>query len=126
MDTRFTDEQLALRDRIAKFAQEVLAPEAERIDREGFDMDHYRKVMDAGLVAVPLPKEVGGEGMGTVGRCILLEEVSKVCPSTALSYLVGGMSLYYPGASQELIDKYAGICCSQSATWELIRLAMEA
>ena len=78
MDTRFTDEQLALRDRIAKFAQEVLAPEAERIDREGFDMDHYRKVMDAGLVAVPLPKEVGGEGMGTVGRCILLEEVSKV------------------------------------------------
>ncbi len=106
MDTRFTDEQLALRDRIAKFAQEVLAPEAERIDREGFDMDHYRKVMDAGLVAVPLPKEVGGEGMGTVGRCILLEEVSKVCPSTALSYLVGGMSLYYPGASQELIDKY--------------------
>ena len=106
MDTRFTEEQLALRERIAKFAQEVLAPEAERIDREGFDMDHYRKVMDAGLVAVPLPKEVGGEGMGTVGRCILLEEVSKVCPSTALSYLVGGMSLYYPGANQDLIDKY--------------------
>ncbi len=26
---------------------------------------------------------------------------------------------------QELIDKYAGICCSQSATWELIRLAMQ-
>ena len=77
MDTRFTEEQMALRERIARFAQEVLAPEAERIDREGFDMDHYRKVMDAGLVAVPLPKEVGGEGMGTVGRCILLEEVSK-------------------------------------------------
>ena len=26
---------------------------------------------------------------------------------------------------QELIDKYVGICCSQSATWELIRLAMQ-
>ncbi|MBQ1408027.1 MAG: acyl-CoA dehydrogenase family protein [Eubacterium sp.] len=106
MNTYFSEEQLALKERVAKFAAEVLAPEVGRIDKEGFDMEHYRKVMASGLVAVAVPKADGGEGMGTVGRCIVLEEMSKVDPSTALSFLVGGMGMYATSASDELKEKY--------------------
>ncbi|MBQ8934408.1 MAG: acyl-CoA dehydrogenase family protein [Lachnospiraceae bacterium] len=106
MDSYFSQEQNALRERVAKFAKEVLEPKAAEIDENGFDIDHYRKVMEAGFVGVPVSKADGGEGMGTVGRCILLEEISRVCPSTALTYLVGGMALYGSLANDELKEKY--------------------
>lgn len=102
----FNDEQKKLKTRARKFAEEVLAPKAEEIDRNGFDRAHYQRVMDSGLIAVPQPKADGGEGAGAVGRCIILEEMSRVCPSTALSYLVGGMGLYSSVATDEQKQKY--------------------
>lgn len=106
MNSYFTDEQNALKERVAKFAKEVLEPKAAEIDKNGFDINHYRKVQEAGFVGVPISKADGGEGLGTVGRCILLEEISRVCPSTALTYLVGGMALYGSLANDELKEKY--------------------
>lgn len=102
----FTEEQEALRARVEKFAKEVLEPKAKELDKTGFDMEHYRKVMASGLVGAPAGKAYGGEGVGTVGRCIILEEISKACPSTALTYLVGGMGLYPTDGTQEQIEKY--------------------
>lgn len=106
MGILFTDEQEQLRVRVEKFAKEVLEPKAREIDKTGFDMEHYRKVMESGLVGAPAPKVYGGEGVGTVGRVIILEEISKVCPSTGLSYLVGGMGLYPTDGTEEQIEKY--------------------
>lgn len=106
MNPFFTKEQEALRDRVAAFAKEVLEPKAREIDEKGFDLEHYRKVMASGLVGAPAAKADGGEGVGTVGRCIILEEISKVCPSTALTYLVGGMGLYPTDGTEEQKEKY--------------------
>jgi alkylation response protein AidB-like acyl-CoA dehydrogenase len=101
-----TEEQAALRLRVRKFAEEVLASKAREIDEKGFDRAHYQKIMDSGLVGAPQSKADGGEGVGTVGRCIILEEISRVCPSTALSYLVGGMGLYASLGTDEQKQRY--------------------
>ncbi|SFQ17187.1 hypothetical protein SAMN05216343_12819 [Oscillibacter sp. PC13] len=106
MNPFFTEEQENLKARARKFAEEVLAPKARELDENGFDRAHYQKVMDSGLVGAPQSKADGGEGVATVGRCIILEEISRVCPSTALSYLVGGMGLYPAYATEEQKQKY--------------------
>ena len=94
------------RERVRNFAEEVLKPKAREIDKNGFDREHYQKVLDSGLLGAPQPVKDGGEGVGTSGRCIILEEISRVCPSTALTYLVGGMGLYPSMATAEQIEKY--------------------
>lgn len=101
-----TEELAELRLRIRKFAEDVLAPKAREIDEHGFDREHYQKVMDAKLAAIAVSKADGGEGAGTVGRCVVLEEMSRVCPSTALTFLVGGMGMYSSIATEEQKRKY--------------------
>ena len=45
MNSYFTDEQNALKERVAKFAKEVLEPKAAEIDKNGFDInqDVYKR-----------------------------------------------------------------------------------
>lgn len=106
MNPFFTKEQEELKERARRFAEEVLAPKAREIDERGFDRAHYQKVMDSGLVGAPADRDYGGEGAGTVGRCIILEELSRVCPATGLSYLVGGMGLYASVGTAEQKERY--------------------
>ena len=83
----FTDEQKMLRETIRSFAEREVAPLAYEIDkRERFPEESFRKLAAMGLAGLTAPVEYGGAGAGYTELCIITEELSAVCLSTAASW----------------------------------------
>lgn len=85
MEFRLTDDQQMLRDSIRDFAQNELAPVAEKMDRAGELFDSVRQqVAELGLFGICIPEALGGAGMSTVASCISVVELSRACASTGI------------------------------------------
>ena len=79
----------ALRAQIRSIAEEIIRPNADRIDAEGtFPRDNLSALGRAGWNGVLLPKELGGLGLDHVAFAIAAEEIGRVCASTALVYVM--------------------------------------
>ena len=77
----------ALRDAVARFAQQEIAPRAAEIDRSNeFPMDLWESMGDLGLHGITVPEEEGGLGMGYLAHCVAIEEISRASASVGLSY----------------------------------------
>lgn len=76
-----------LRDTVASFAQEELAPRAAEIDATNqFPMDMWKKMGDLGLLGITVEEEYGGSALGYLEHCIAVEEISRASASVGLSY----------------------------------------
>ncbi len=83
----FTDEQKMLRETMRNFAEKEVAPLAYEIDRdERFPTESFAKLRDMGLLGITAPAEYGGAGAGYTEMCIVTEELSVACLSTAASW----------------------------------------
>jgi len=77
----------ALRDSVARFASEQIAPRAEEIDKSNnFPMDLWQSMGELGLHGITVPEDEGGLGMGYLAHCVAMEEVSRASASVGLSY----------------------------------------
>jgi alkylation response protein AidB-like acyl-CoA dehydrogenase len=93
LDTRLTDEQVALRRTIEQFAREVVAPVSYHHDRtRTFPYDVVRQMGEMGLFGLPFPEELGGMGGDCFTLCLALEELGRVDQSVAIT-LEAGVSL---------------------------------
>jgi alkylation response protein AidB-like acyl-CoA dehydrogenase len=106
MDFSLSPEHRALRRLIRDFAQNEVEPLAAEIDREGrVPFETLRKLGQIGLLGVCFPQEYGGMGAGEIGYCILMEELGRVCTSTATSVGahigIGAMSIYLDGTEEQ-------------------------
>ena len=94
MNFELNEQQLAIQETARKFAQEELLPGViERDEASEFPVDLYHKAGELGLIGLPYPKEVGGQGLGYMEYALAVEEVSKVDASFGISYSVS-TSLY--------------------------------
>jgi len=85
MQIELTDEQQLLRENVRRFAEEVVAPEAKRIDASGeFPIEFFHRAGELGLAGVAVPEEYGGAGMDAAAYCITIEEISRVCASSGV------------------------------------------
>ncbi len=76
-----------LRDSVARFAGEEIAPRAAAIDRENdFPPDLWRKMGALGVLGVTVAEEYGGAGLGYLAHCVAMEEISRASGSVGLSY----------------------------------------
>ncbi|HOK06259.1 MAG TPA: acyl-CoA dehydrogenase family protein [Syntrophales bacterium] len=83
----FTDEQRMLRETIRQLAEKEVAPLAYEIDRdERFPVESFNKLRDMGLLGITVPADYGGAGAGYTEMCIVTEELSAVCLSTAAAW----------------------------------------
>ena len=77
MDFKFSEEQEAVRDLAAQIfeghATTERVKEVERGD-ERVDRELWRALADAGLLAIAVPEEQGGSGLGLIELCLLLEQ----------------------------------------------------
>jgi alkylation response protein AidB-like acyl-CoA dehydrogenase len=77
MDFTFTEEQDAVRDLAAQiFEGHATTERVKEIERgdERVDRELWRALADAGLLAIAVPEEHGGSGLGLVELCLLLEQ----------------------------------------------------
>jgi isovaleryl-CoA dehydrogenase len=90
-----------IRETVARFADEVIAPRAEEVDREDkFPRDLWPRMGELGLHGITVSEADGGLGLGYLEHVIAIEEVSRASASVGLSY----------GA-------HSNLCINQIARW---------
>jgi alkylation response protein AidB-like acyl-CoA dehydrogenase len=81
-----TDEQRMTREMVRDFAEKEVEPSAQRRDHSGeFSWEIMEKMGPLGLLGLPIPEEYGGAGADTVCYVIAIEELARVCGSTAIT-----------------------------------------
>jgi len=76
-----------IRDTVAAFAQDRIAPRAAEIDRTNtFARDLWPQMGELGLLGMTVEEEYGGAGLGYLEHCIAMEEISRASASIGLSY----------------------------------------
>ncbi len=110
IEFEFTEEQKMLRETVREFTNAEIKPIARKIDEEEHIPEELiKKLGEMGLMGAVFPAEYGGGGFGEVGYCIIQEEISRGCSSTAA--LIGahqsiGANAIYVGGSEQLKKKY--------------------
>ncbi len=76
-----------IREQVAAFAAEEIAPSAAEIDRSNkFPRELWPKLGALGLHGITVEEEWGGAGLGYLEHCVAMEEVSRASASVGLSY----------------------------------------
>lgn len=84
----FTDEEKDLVQVSRDFANNELAPFAEKHDTdETFNLEAFKKMGELGILGITADPEYGGAGLGATAATIVMEEFGKACASSTLSYL---------------------------------------
>ena len=78
-------EHAALRDAVREFAQAVVRPAADEVDREHrFPTEAIQGASELDLLGVLVPVEYGGAGLDHLAFTICIEELAVACASTAV------------------------------------------
>src|SRR5207237_6565227 len=74
------------RKAVRQFAEEVIAPRAEEMDRrEELPLDIVKQMGEMGLFGLPFPEEYGGQGADFLTFCLAVEELARVDSSMAIT-----------------------------------------
>jgi short/branched chain acyl-CoA dehydrogenase len=86
MDFDLTPEQQDFRKAVRAFAEEVVAPRAEEMDRtEELPLDIVKQMAELGLFGLPFPEEYGGQGADLLTLCLAIEELGRFDSSIAIT-----------------------------------------
>jgi alkylation response protein AidB-like acyl-CoA dehydrogenase len=86
MNFDLTSEQRMWREAVREFCEKELKPRARHVDETGeFNWEGVRKAAALGLLGLNVPEEYGGAGVDAISAAIAIEEIGRVCGSTALA-----------------------------------------
>jgi len=89
MDFSLSSDQILIRDTVRKFMETEMRPILREYEREEkFPTEQIRKLGELGCCGMLVPEEWGGAGTDTVSYALMLEEVARVCASTAVAISV--------------------------------------
>ncbi len=84
-----SEELELLQQTVRDYVRDHVTPHAAKYDEsESFPEIPWAKARELGLTAVTIPEAWGGSAMGTLAASIVVEEISRVCPSTAVTLSV--------------------------------------
>src|SRR3954471_12975186 len=82
-----TESQRAWQERVAEIARREIGPRAETADRQRrYPRESLEALREAGLWGLRVAPEHGGLGADLLTTCLIVEEIAKQCPSTAMCY----------------------------------------
>lgn len=86
MDFDLNGEQTMFQRVVREFCEAELKPYAHEVDETGkMRLEAIRKMRDLGLLSMQVPEEYDGAELDTISASIAVEELGRVCGSTALS-----------------------------------------
>src|SRR5688572_21005829 len=89
MDFRLRDEQRMARDMVREFADREMAPVVPALERAGeYPAAIIRRLGELGILGMTIPENLGGSAFDTVSVCVVMEEIARVCASTAVTVSV--------------------------------------
>ncbi len=78
MDFEIPEDLRAIVDTVARFVKQDLEPISQQVeDEDQIPEDVVQTMRDLGLFGLSLPAQFGGLEIGTLGECLVCEEMSK-------------------------------------------------
>ncbi len=97
MSFALTEEQELLRAEVRRFAEERIRPGvADRDKNHEFPAEIIAEMGELGLMGMLVPEEYGGAGYDVLTYALAIEEISAVCPSTAVTMSVNNSVCGWP------------------------------
>ncbi|MGE8206218.1 acyl-CoA dehydrogenase family protein [Heyndrickxia sp. NPDC080065] len=119
MNFNLSAEQAMIQRTIREFAAEEVEKGALERDRnKEFPKEIFNKLSDLGMMGLPFPEEYGGAGADTISFAIVVEELSKACGSTGITYSahisLGGAPINMFGTEVQKQKYLTPICTGES------------
>ncbi|HBI03612.1 MAG TPA: acyl-CoA dehydrogenase [Paenibacillaceae bacterium] len=119
MDYDLTQEQTMIRNVIRDFSEGEVAPGAEERDKTGqFPIEVFDKMAKLELMGLPFPEKYGGGGGDSISFAIVVEELSRSCASTGITYSahisLGGAPLHLFGTEKQKQMYLVPLCRGES------------
>jgi short-chain 2-methylacyl-CoA dehydrogenase len=119
MDFDLTDEQQDIRRLVRDFAQGEVKPVAEELDKEKrFPYEIVEKLGKLGLMGVPYPEKYGGADAGYLAYAIVVEELTRVDSSVAITLAQNTSLATYPiyafGSEEQKREWMPQLCSGQA------------
>jgi alkylation response protein AidB-like acyl-CoA dehydrogenase len=100
------EQQLMIQKIVREFADKELAPIAAELDlKEEFPHEITKKMGEMGLFGLPFSEEYGGSGDGYLAYAIAVEEISRACASTGITFAahcsIGTGPIYLFGTEEQ-------------------------
>jgi alkylation response protein AidB-like acyl-CoA dehydrogenase len=93
----FSEDQTRIRDAVREFAQSEIAPRVAQWEREGhFPREILGGLARMGLMGMMVPEAWGGAGADALSYVLVVEELARVCASTAVIVSVNNSVACYP------------------------------
>lgn len=97
IDFSLSEEQVLLRDQVRRFAEERIRPGIEEREREHrFPAELIPELAELGLLGMMVPEEYEGVGTDPLTYVLAVEELARVCPSTAVTMSVSNSVCCWP------------------------------
>ena len=85
MEFGLSKEHLLAQQLYRSFAEKEVKPLAQELDEEErFPYETVEKLAKCGMMGIPVPKEYGGQGADVLTYIMCVEELAKVCGTTAV------------------------------------------
>lgn len=105
MDFNLSEEHIAIRNTVRKFAGNEIAPIAQEIEeKDEFPVELVQKMGDLGLLGLCFPEKYGGVGAGHLAHVIAVEELNRVNSAASLHaccVILSGMPIYLYGREDQ-------------------------
>ena len=101
MDFQLDQQHEMARALFKDFAEKEVKPNAIEVDEtEVFPMETVKKMQKYGFMGIPIPKEYGGQGCDPLTYIMCVEELAKVCGTTAV-----------------IVSAHTSLCCDPIMTY---------
>jgi len=118
MDFDFSDDHRLLRSTVREFAEQEVAPVAEELDRtHSFPYEIVRRLGELDLMGIPFPEEYGGAGGDSLAYALVVEELTRVDSSVAITLCahtsLGTQPIYLFGSEDQKQEWLPQLCSGE-------------
>lgn len=121
MDELLDKKYVEYRQKVRMFAESEIKPVAIELDRkEEFSVELAKKMGQAGLFGITMPKNLGGQGLDYLSYIIAIEEVARVDSSPAATIAAHnslGLTPIYTYGTPEQKKKWIPALCTGEKLW---------